>query len=123
MKELEFELVADEKAPRLSRTRVEDLGNLLGSRSIDVKLVLSELVTNSVRHSLATETVRVRVMVTDDKIRLEVIDQGPGFPEAPTRGGGLGLSIVERLADEWGVSVDGTFTVWVEIGRTAAIDS
>lgn len=118
MKELDFELVADEQAPRLSRVRVDDLGALFGAKSTDVKLVVSELVTNSVRHSVRSKKVRVRLKVTADKIRLEVIDQGPGFPSVPTGGDGLGLSIVEQLADDWGVHVDGHFSVWVEMDKS-----
>lgn len=118
MRELDFELTADNTAPRASRDRLDSIGGLLGSRSADVKLVISELVTNSVRHSARTETVRVRVRVDDEKIRLEVIDDGPGFPISTSRGEGLGLTVVERLADDWGVHVDGTCTVWAELGRS-----
>jgi two-component sensor histidine kinase len=119
MKELDFEFVADEKAPRISRVLVEELRALFGTRSDDVKLLVSELVTNSVRHAALSETVRVRVKVADDRIRLEVIDQGAGFSEIPMSIGGLGLVIVEQLAEDWGVQMDGNFTVWVELGRSS----
>lgn len=119
MRSLDFELKTDETAPRLSRMKVEEVGELIGARSPDVKLVLSELVTNSVRHAGVSDNVRVKVKVSDDKIRLEVIDQGPGFESLPASRDGMGLTIVERLARDWGVKVDGVFTVWVELDRSS----
>lgn len=118
MKELDFELTADDRAARASRARLEEIRSVLGSRSTDVKLVLSELVTNSVRHSTRSEKVRVRLEIDDAKIRVEVIDDGPGFPMTRVSGDGLGLTIVEQLADDWGVHVDGTCTVWVELDKS-----
>jgi anti-sigma regulatory factor (Ser/Thr protein kinase) len=122
MRELDFELIADDRAPRYSRARVDDIGGLLGPRSTDVKLVISELVTNSVRHAPRTEKVRVRVRVDDENIRLEVMDDGPGFLTSMSKSDGLGLVVVDQLADEWGVHVDGKCTVWVELARSSGDD-
>lgn len=116
-----MELKADETAPRLSRAQIDEIATDLAPRTADVKLVVSELVTNSVRHSGTPETVRVKVRVEDEKIRLEVVDAGPGFPRDPDdRRDGLGLSIVEQLADDWGVHLDAECTVWVEMSRSVA---
>ncbi len=123
MTELDIELWADEMAPRLTRARLGEIETFLGPRSTDVKLVVSELVTNAVRHAASTKKVRVRVKANDEKIRLEVEDDGPGFPPATSRGDGMGLTIIERLADAWGVEVDGKCTVWVELGKSIGADS
>jgi len=123
MRELDIELSADEMAPRLSRARLSEIEEFLGLRSPDVKLVVSELVTNAVRHAASTRKVRVRVKANDERIRLEVEDDGPGFPPATSRGDGMGLKIIERLADDWGVEVDGKCTVWVELGKSVGADS
>lgn len=123
MRELDIELRADETAPRLSRARLAEIEAFLGPRSNDVKLLISELVTNSVRHAPSTQKVRVRVKTDDEKIRLEVVDHGPGFVPTTPRGDGMGLTIIERLADDWGVKVDGECTVWVELSKSMAADA
>ena len=87
-----------------------------------IRLLVTELVTNSVRHAEA-QAVDMRVKVTRDQVRLEVTDRGPGFEfEAREAGqdleGGWGLYLVDRLADRWGISNEGgTSRVWAEIDR------
>ena len=69
-------------------------------------LITSELVTNAVDH--AGTDVAVRILRASSEVRIEVsdgaADQEPhiGAPGARARGG-VGLVIVERLADAWGV--------------------
>jgi anti-sigma regulatory factor (Ser/Thr protein kinase) len=123
MRELEIELRADEMAPRVSRARLGEIETFLGPRSPDVSLVVSELVTNAVRHAASTQKVRVRVKTDNEKIRLEVVDSGPGFAPTMSRGDGMGLTIIERLADDWGVKVDGECTVWVELSKSVGADT
>jgi anti-sigma regulatory factor (Ser/Thr protein kinase) len=88
----------------------------------DVRLLVSELVTNSVRHSemKATDTVGIDVVVDADTIHVQVCDTGTGFEPRPrhagqSKAGGWGLYLVERLADRWGVSRNGFTRVWFEI--------
>ena len=87
-----------------------------------VRLLVTELVTNSVRHTGAT-TIDLRVHVTESRVRLEVSEPGPGFQfqgRAPGQSpeGGWGLYLVDRLADRWGLSnADDASSVWVELHR------
>jgi anti-sigma regulatory factor (Ser/Thr protein kinase) len=89
----------------------------------DVRLLLSELVTNSVRHSGAPAgaTIGLRVCVLrNGGLRAEVTDGGRGFEPTPrdlpqTEAGGWGLHLVDRLADRWGVDRRGPARVWFEI--------
>jgi anti-sigma regulatory factor (Ser/Thr protein kinase) len=90
----------------------------------DVRLLVSELVTNSVRHSSIGERdiVRMTVAVTERTLRVEVMDPGPGFEPAPrdadrTRPGGWGLYLVDQLSDRWGVVRDHFTRVWFELDR------
>jgi len=111
-------LKPDELAPRKARARVSRLESMLGSRYDDVVLVISELVTNCVRHSSSDQSIEVTIDVSDTTIRVEVVDRGAGFVATESmRGGGLGLIIVDRIAASWGVSTNGHCTVWAELPR------
>jgi anti-sigma regulatory factor (Ser/Thr protein kinase) len=86
-----------------------------------LRLLVTELVTNSVRHARA-DTVLLRVLVGRRTVWTEVADGGSGFdPGEAERGydrSGWGLFLVERLAHRWGVSKDGDGTrVWFELRR------
>jgi anti-sigma regulatory factor (Ser/Thr protein kinase) len=89
-----------------------------------LQLLISELVTNSVRHAAlgSTDRVRLDVRIIPGAIRVEVRDPGPGFepsaqPPTPYQEAGWGLHIVERLADRWGVLQDRATVVWFELDR------
>ena len=87
----------------------------------DMRLLVTELVTNGVRHGSERGPVKVAVAVHDHTVRVEVSDTGRGFtpPDAPMpRGdgtGGWGLQLVDRVASTWGVEVDGGTCVWFEL--------
>ena len=87
-----------------------------------LRLLVTELITNAVRHAGAP-TVDLLVVVTGPAVRVEVIDQGPGFKPARDnrRGGaegGWGLFLVERMSDRWGVgNEDPGNRVWFELDR------
>jgi anti-sigma regulatory factor (Ser/Thr protein kinase) len=88
----------------------------------DLRLLVSELVTNSVRHGGVTElaAVTLRLSIGEHVIRVEVEDSGPGFvPRAPApspdRTSGFGLVLVEQLTSRWGVDVSGPVRLWFEI--------
>jgi anti-sigma regulatory factor (Ser/Thr protein kinase) len=88
----------------------------------DVRLLVSELVTNSVRHADMPPpgSVSVEVSLDSRKIHVEVRDTGPGFEPrgrraGQSKAGGWGLFLVERLADRWGVVRNNFTRVWFEI--------
>ena len=96
-------------------------------RERDVRLLVSELVTNAVRHAnLAPGDVILLVIDLEDSVlRVEVHDPGGGFvPRAPApdpaRPSGWGLYLVEELADRWGVDSDERTLVWFEVDHPAA---
>lgn len=81
----------------------------------DAALVVSELVTNSLRHGAGT--VMMRASFVDGRLNIAVTDSGDALPQQlpidAERIGGLGLHIVERVAEEWGVApFPGGKTAW-----------
>ncbi|MEA2373745.1 MAG: serine/threonine-protein kinase RsbW [Thermoleophilaceae bacterium] len=92
----------------------------------DIRLLISELVTNSVRHSSAPAGSKLRLLVSTvtGTLRVEVSDAGRGFEPTPrsapdTEAGGWGLHLVDRLAHRWGVHRGRRATVWFEIDAAA----
>jgi anti-sigma regulatory factor (Ser/Thr protein kinase) len=84
-----------------------------------VRLLVSELVTNAVRHAEG-EAVRLVVALKGRTLRIEVHDPGHGFelkppPSDPLRASGWGLVLVEELADRWGVDHSPRTRVWFEM--------
>lgn len=85
-----------------------------------VKLLVSELVTNSVVH--ARSEAEVAVVLKRHALRIEVSDSGIGLPAlrqaAADAMSGRGLALVDRLSSSWGVEADERGkTVWIEVPR------
>jgi len=120
MEEMSVKVDSSVNAPGLSRSRLVPMKQVLGIRYDDVVLVVSELVSNSVRHG-SSQGIEVKVSARDGHIRVEVTDDGPGFAVDAPRGEGLGLTIVERLAERWGMQKGSQrFTVWAELAAETA---
>lgn len=94
----------------IARLRAEPLRQeVLG----DLKLALTEACTNSVKHAYrgGEGTVEILYELHDDKLVVEVVDEGEGFDPPARRAaaladdelseGGLGIAIIEALADEF----------------------
>ena len=89
-----------------------------------LRLLVTELVANSVRHA-RPQMVSVQAVVTGSSVWLEVADEGPGFElegamrrASRSEESGWGLFLVERLAHRWGVRRQGDAThVWFELRR------
>jgi anti-sigma regulatory factor (Ser/Thr protein kinase) len=97
-------------------------GHISDAALADAELLVSELVTNSVRHAAigADAFVRVAAEVADGVLRIEVDDPGTvGAVAIRTPdlggGGGFGLRIVEALSRRWGVARNGSTRVWAEL--------
>lgn len=120
-----FEVPGSLHAPEFARRRVlSGLGQTLTSTSSDdVALLVSELVTNSVRYAnVGAGMIDVEVTLSLGLLRLAVTD--PGGETLPRiihpdgeHPGGLGLLFVDALSSSWGVEQDthGPVEVWCEI--------
>jgi anti-sigma regulatory factor (Ser/Thr protein kinase) len=110
-----------ESSPRRARVALRDLGTANGWRSIEGELVVSELVTNAVRHG--TGDVHVMLSETDGCLSGAVVDHGLSFAKArirlrPISAGGWGLVIVGALTQRWGLT-PGASRTWFEMGAVS----
>jgi anti-sigma regulatory factor (Ser/Thr protein kinase) len=122
--DMSFELAGGPYAVTAARLALADLDSQLDpSLAFDVRLLVSELVTNSVQHArvAAEDSIVLVLSISSETVRVEVRDEGPGF-EPPSSAppddadAGWGLFIVEQLADSWGVG-EGGKGVWFEMRR------
>lgn len=110
-------------AVALAREQLDRIRDRLTEQAYeDSRLMVSELVTNSLRHaSLAIdEEIELVMALRGATLRVEVGDPGPGFEPRPRTDddaveSGWGLFLVARLADRWGVERDGLHRVWYEL--------
>jgi two-component sensor histidine kinase len=128
--ELKLELESTPEASARAREELRLLEGRIGrSRLSDLLLVLTELITNSVKFGPGMQ-IDVRLEIRDDgSINGLVVDGGSGRVQirdsSVTEPGGFGLRIVDELASDWGVRPR-TSDVWFELrapvsdGRTAA---
>ncbi|WP_206507770.1 ATP-binding protein [Streptomyces chrestomyceticus] len=102
-----FSLGNDDLAPKVARTVVVDLLRHTGhcELSDDVRLLVSELVTNVHLHT-TVPIIRLDVSVQHSRVHVAVWDDAPGsrLLSLPAYGeSGRGLRLVEALASRWGV--------------------
>jgi anti-sigma regulatory factor (Ser/Thr protein kinase) len=115
-------LAATASSPGLARRFVADtLRTWTADGLVErAELVVSELVTNAIRHARGES----RIVVSDEgpSVRIVVADVGDGgvVVRQPQLSdvGGRGLVLVEALADRWGASHEGPeHVVWCEIAK------
>jgi anti-sigma regulatory factor (Ser/Thr protein kinase) len=112
----------DRTAPASARRAVEAFGSTLAPDVVpDVRLLVSELISNSVKYGGEGPVQLILRSENPQHVHVEVVDQGSGFVPAArsrpkTEPGGWGLHMVEALTERWGVR-EGSTHVWFEIDR------
>jgi anti-sigma regulatory factor (Ser/Thr protein kinase) len=112
--------------PEAAREARQALGELAGHVPAhhfdDLRLLVTELVTNSLRHGRlgSDDAIHLVVQLEPTTLRVEVRDPGLGFdvpgpPPTPDRGAGWGLYLLGRIADRWGVNGRPSTCVWFEM--------
>jgi transcriptional regulator with XRE-family HTH domain/anti-sigma regulatory factor (Ser/Thr protein kinase) len=123
--ELRKSLPADDLAPGHAREAMSAVGVGLPAEALEnARLLMSELVTNSVRHGPTTEgsTVGIFIGVGRDRLRVEVTDGSTtgARPRTPSEDGGYGLALVAELASRWGAGREGVGNMtWFELDLAA----
>jgi anti-sigma regulatory factor (Ser/Thr protein kinase) len=86
----------------------------------DLRLLVSELVTNAIEHVPGEDDITITVSLQDERVRVEVTDSGSGFAyrareAGDPQGSGWGLHFVGLLAESWGARTDDGASVWFEM--------
>ena len=87
----------------------------------ELRLLVSEVVTNAVLHAglSSDQGIDMLVRLSPDSTRVEVRDRGKGFeplmPPQPDTVGGLGMVVVDRMSRRWGLTGTPHFGVWFEV--------
>ena len=117
-----FQFPPAEDAPAQARAALEVFDQILSPDVLeDLQLVVSELVTNSVKFGPKRPITLALSIGNGGIVSGEVIDQGDGeqakveMTTEPTVAGGWGLHLVDQVAVNWGVH-EGSTHVWFEIG-------
>jgi signal transduction histidine kinase len=124
---------------RITASVSSSLPHIRGDRE-RLRQVLGNLIENAIKYSPAGEAVEVRAQPEDGRVRIAVVDRGPGIPHDQQRlifekfgradvagskpGTGLGLFIARSIAEAHGGSVDvhsspnagSTFTLTLPVG-------
>jgi anti-sigma regulatory factor (Ser/Thr protein kinase) len=114
----EVDLALDPDSAAEARRALGEVSDHLSPRRLeDAQLLVSELVTNAIRHA--------GLDADDRALRIEVRDPGRGFEVSepapdPARPSGWGLYLVRELSDRWGVERSEETRVWFELDREAA---
>ena len=125
--ELDLMVAAAPTAAREARRAVARHAFVGADREATLLLLVSELVSNSVRHAGLREDERIRLRARrgDECAHVEVCDAGRSGRILAKRHdgvgglepGGLGLVLVDEMADRWGVACsDDETCVWFELG-------
>jgi anti-sigma regulatory factor (Ser/Thr protein kinase) len=118
-------LPAAPEAALLARAALNDAlpARALGPRRDHARLVLSELVTNAVKYGTehGQDVIRIVIEAEGESLRVEIEQPRPAADLQPVEPrldaqdfGGLGLYIVDELADDWGTEPGPPGRVWFE---------
>jgi NtrC-family two-component system sensor histidine kinase KinB len=126
-----FRLTAEAKAQSFKTDLARELP-LLNADAEQIKRVLDNLISNSIRHTPRGGEIRVAVDRRDDYLSISVTDTGHGIPPeylprlfnrflsvpgTPSGGTGLGLAIAKRLVEAHG----GQISAQSQVGRGTTI--
>jgi anti-sigma regulatory factor (Ser/Thr protein kinase) len=122
---IKLRLAPTRLAPATARGALAPLSTTVDGETLEsTALLVSELVTNAVRHAglRGDERIELCVETSPDRVFVRVTDPGQGIGKPPAmpradHPAGWGLFLVGQIADRWGIERDGQTQVWFEIDR------
>jgi anti-sigma regulatory factor (Ser/Thr protein kinase) len=124
---LRLALPPDVPAVRLARKVTRDALDAwqLGHLEDSAVLLVSELVTNAVRHAIDTGAIGLELTIAGSWLRMEVQDGDPNWRQmrrpAECDEPGFGFVLIDSLADRWGLRrISAGKAVWVELDASQA---
>lgn len=110
---------------RRATARAAELWRLDRELTETALLLVSELVTNAIRHGAPPVRLSLHLDRDPASLRVEVTDSSPAPPRVgstvePDQTGGRGMLIVQQLAARWGSNISATRlgkTVWFELRK------
>jgi hypothetical protein len=124
-----YDLPASAAAAGLARRELASTPGIAGDVAYKALLMTSELIAVYVADIEPDPAARLRltIRVTPHRVRIEVGGRAPDVSpdallhsrETPSLGG-MGLQIVERMADGWGIEGANGATMWFELERARA---
>jgi len=119
-------LPSDFRAARAARQSIQSLEGYVPLEMIqDLNLLVSELVTNSVKHGslVHDQAIELDANPTARGIRIEVTNPGradlTNSVETRPKESGWGLLLVTKIASRWGMTTNGSTSIWFEIDLSA----
>lgn len=121
-----FRFSATPEAPSKARLAAENVLQEGYAELIETSMLLiSELVTNCVRHAKLEpdKPIELKITTFGNGVKIDVVDYGVGFRYKPReagldRAGGWGLYMVDQLAHRWGINDGYPTTVWFELQKS-----
>ncbi|MFL5913119.1 MAG: ATP-binding protein [Gaiellaceae bacterium] len=119
---------ADAIAPATARRALDRLEPRIGEDALDrLQLLISELVSNAVRHGDLPDgdSIALDVYLNGTALYAEVHDRGVGFSPSPPnldplRASGWGLWLLDQLTMRWGIDGSAGTTAWFEMQFAAS---
>jgi anti-sigma regulatory factor (Ser/Thr protein kinase) len=124
---LRLALPNDVPAVRLARQATRDALTAWQLRHLEdtAVLLVSELVTNAVRHAVDTGAIGLELTIAGTRLRMEVQDGDPNWRQtcvpADCDESGFGFLLIDTLAGRWGVRrISAGKAVWAELDASRA---
>jgi len=124
---LRLALPNDVPAVRLARQATRDALAAWQLRHLEdtAVLLVSELVTNAVRHAVDTGAIGLELTIAGTRLRMEVQDGDPSWRRtgspADCDESGFGFVLIDTLAGRWGVRrISAGKAVWAELDASRA---
>jgi hypothetical protein len=107
----------------VARARVDELARKLGAVYLDVRLLVSEIVTASTERLSEGSSMELRIMIFSKLVRVELAHVDSDFVRGWTdmsRAKNWSTMLMETLSARWGTETANGGAVWFEVSLPSA---